>query len=435
MVSLIGRGFGRGIGRDCLAFIGLFIGVAGSAQAITLQSGADATAQIKAGAQYQSFNNSGAGRQRVGLTNGFNTNNSLIFSVSTASPANGAQWNLGGSSPITLSYDGNILSTTLGGTTTSRTVGSLGDVNYVQIKLHKPSTAVALALNNIQVNGSLPASSLSIPVSMSGPLVANAKKAGMGNGFILSADLVATGNFGGGASTNVQIILGHVAVLDSEGPETREVNVAPMPIIINGVGTVTATVDDTDRGGSDIKSAAYSLNGASFEAMQAQDGAFDGVIEPVTANFPATLLGTNQVCVNGTDVLNNLGTDTCQSFLVTYRFDGFFSPVDNSAVNLAKAGQSVPAKWRLTDANGTGIDNPASFVALYSYPVDCATMGGDVEDSVEQVAAGSSGLQYDGDGYWQFNWKTPKGFAGTCQAMYVGFDSGAHSPVATFKFK
>jgi hypothetical protein len=54
---------------------------------------------------------------------------------------------------------------------------------------------------------------------------------------------------------------------------------------------------------------------------------------------------------------------------------------------------------------------------------------------VEEIAAGASGLQYVGDGYWQYNWKTPKNYADTCRVMVVEFNSGALSPAAKFKFK
>jgi hypothetical protein len=45
--------------------------------------------------------------------------------------------------------------------------------------------------------------------------------------------------------------------------------------------------------------------------------------------------------------------------------EGFFSPIDNNFLNIAKAGQAIPAKWRLTDANGVPIGDPASFVGLF----------------------------------------------------------------------
>ena len=53
---------------------------------------------------------------------------------------------------------------------------------------------------------------------------------------------------------------------------------------------------------------------------------------------------------------------------------------------------------------------------------------------IEQYT-GSSGLQYLGDGYWQFNWKTPKTYTGQCRTMYVEFNDGQTSPEVQFKFR
>jgi len=121
--------------------------------------------------------------------------------------------------------------------------------------------------------------------------------------------------------------------------------------------------------------------------------------------------------------------------VVTYAFEGFYSPVDNEATNDAKAGQAIPFKWRLTDANGEPISDPASFVGLYSYPISCDVLTGSPADAVEEYAAGDSGLQYNGEGYWQFNWKTPKTYASTCRAAYLEFNSTLTSPVVGIKFK
>ena len=100
-----------------------------------------------------------------------------------------------------------------------------------------------------------------------------------------------------------------------------------------------------------------------------------------------------------------------------------------------QAGRAVPLKWRLTDANGTPIDDPASFSKAFSYQVSCEDLSGEIEDSVEEYASGSSGLQYNGDGYWQFNLKTAKSYAGQCRAAYIEFQGGQISPLAHFKFK
>jgi hypothetical protein len=75
-------------------------------------------------------------------------------------------------------------------------------------------------------------------------------------------------------------------------------------------------------------------------------------------------------------------------------------------------------------------------VGLYSDGVDCNGAAGEPTDEVsEEVAAGASGLQYNGDGYWQYNWKTPESYAGTCRVMYVRLAGGITSPRAKFQFK
>jgi hypothetical protein len=139
-------------------------------------------------------------------------------------------------------------------------------------------------------------------------------------------------------------------------------------------------------------------------------------------NNPATI---NDVCTNG----------TCAGTLKPNNFYGFFSPIDNPPnLNLANSGQTIPVKWRITDANGAPISDPASFRSLSSYTVSCDTYSGDVESALEEYSAGSSGLQYLGDGYWQFNWKTSKTYARQCRTMVLTLrDNSAHT--SNFKFK
>jgi hypothetical protein len=121
---------------------------------------------------------------------------------------------------------------------------------------------------------------------------------------------------------------------------------------------------------------------------------------------------------------------------VVYTFTGFTSPVDMMpVVNKANAGQAIPTKWHLSGANGIVISDPSSFVALRSYPVSCTDFTGNPEDAITEYYAGNSDLIYKGNGDWQFNWKTPKTYAGTCRDMYVEFKGGQHSLVAEFKFK
>ena len=123
---------------------------------------------------------------------------------------------------------------------------------------------------------------------------------------------------------------------------------------------------------------------------------------------------------------------------IGYQFAGFGQPIDNGVINKANAGQAIPIKWRLTDANGVGISDPASFVSVTSNTVGCAA--GLASDEIETYA-GSSGLQYLGNGNWQYNWKTPKAYAGQCRTMYLNLSdviSPATTPAnrtAMFQFK
>ena len=120
---------------------------------------------------------------------------------------------------------------------------------------------------------------------------------------------------------------------------------------------------------------------------------------------------------------------------VPYTFDGFLSPIENSpVVNKATAGQAIPVKWRITDKKGLPIADPKSFVNITSYSVNCATFSGDPTNEVQESAAGSSGLQYLGDGWWQFNWKTPKTYKGQCRTMKLTLDDKSEHTVS-FSFK
>jgi hypothetical protein len=399
------------------------------AVAQTLSANADASATLAAGVRYRVLSGSGpSGAAEV-----------FVFPspcCASTTPGQGLWSGLSSwSSNISITYNGSTLSTVgAGGLTTQRTVGNLGTLNYIQIQITKNGPTNGVALNGIQLNGGGSLGS----VAVTGP--ANTLRwkitgANLTSGFTLSGTLATTLLSGGGDSNFVQVEVGYVVPPDNQGPVTSSVTTQPIPALLNGMVTVTANVSDETTGNNNVASAEYSLNGGGWGAMAAQDGVFDSPNEDVAVSFLALTLGTNEVCVRGTDAVNNTGVAACQTFLVTYKFTGFFAPIDNDFVNVVKAAQAVPAKWRLTDANDVPIDNPASFVDLLSYPVSCTDFSGDPNDSVEEVAAGSSGLQYVGDGYWQFNWKTPKTYADTCRAMYVEFNSGALSPLVKFKFR
>ena len=116
-----------------------------------------------------------------------------------------------------------------------------------------------------------------------------------------------------------------------------------------------------------------------------------------------------------------------------YTFTGFTAPVDNGIVNIAKAGSAIPLKFRVTDANSapvTGLTAPP--VAVTSKGAPC---GSDPGDAIEEYAAGNSGLQNLGNGYYQFNWKTPKAYKGQCRTVTVSLGDGNETHTAQFSFR
>jgi hypothetical protein len=103
---------------------------------------------------------------------------------------------------------------------------------------------------------------------------------------------------------------------------------------------------------------------------------------------------------------------------------------DAPTLNLAKAGQTIPLKWHLADASGHPITDLES-VTVTVTGLACPT--GTTSDAVEEYAAGTSGLQNLGDGYYQYNWATPKGYARSCKTMRLDLGDGvAHT--ALFQF-
>lgn len=105
----------------------------------------------------------------------------------------------------------------------------------------------------------------------------------------------------------------------------------------------------------------------------------------------------------------------------------------SSEPSQGRAGQAIPVKWQVKDAKGETVADPASFAGITSYPVSCTALGTALSDVVEEPTAGSSGLQYLGDGYWQYNWKSPKEYVNQCRAMVLSL-KGGYKASASFKF-
>jgi hypothetical protein len=409
-------------------------------------TGYDSSVDYKAAIKFQSFNNSDNAQNTPEVIFGAIDWNGTTASFTTESVSVDYNYwiltnNTNNINPVKFSYDqdtGYLIATVNSNLSQQIYVGDLGALNYIKIEVRRwsQSTSQSLALNNLKVDGAAPSGN-SFVGEYGNTKVWNIFGLTFTDGFTIEGEIVLSKQQPGQDKHMIEISVGHYDIL---GPVTTDVKVNDNlePVYLNGQATLSANIDDSTTWGSNIASADFNLswNPSFFSPMVASDGTFDEVSEDVNADFIADApVGEYIACVQGTDNFwhTNTGTPECQKFVVTYVYDGFYDPVlnDPELYNLAKAGQAVPIKWRLTDANGVPIDNPNSFVAVKTYPEPC---DGGLPIAVED-AAGASGLQYLGDGYWQYNWKTPKTYASTCRSMYVEFNSGTISNIVVFQFK
>jgi hypothetical protein len=172
------------------------------------------------------------------------------------------------------------------------------------------------------------------------------------------------------------------------------------------------------------------LRGAAATASPNAGTDLSGIDAASCDPVDTSTVGAHMVSCTATDKAGN-SANASAGYDVVLGFTGFAAPVDNDLVNVAKAGQTVPLKFRVHDANGpvTDLSSDAASVTVASLACDL----GDTTDQIEEYASGASGLQNLGDGNYQFNWKTPKDYASSCKTLKVDVgDSVDHT--AQFRF-
>jgi hypothetical protein len=97
-------------------------------------------------------------------------------------------------------------------------------------------------------------------------------------------------------------------------------------------------------------------------------------------------------------------------------------------INTVKAGANVPVKWRLM-VGKTPVSSPASFDGITA-ALTAVAVG--PSDAIETLGTGT-GLQYLGNGYWLYNWKTPTSYKG--QSRTLALRAGGATATAKFQFK
>ena len=131
--------------------------------------------------------------------------------------------------------------------------------------------------------------------------------------------------------------------------------------------TLTANVDDSATGGSNIASAVYTLDGGSEVPMSAADSSFDEVSEDVTASVGSfASSGIHEFCVHGTDAASNTGDPVCIELAVYDPSGGF---VTGAGTITSPAG---------ADMENPTLEGPATFAFVSKYSAGASTPDGNL---------------------------------------------------------
>ena len=146
-------------------------------------------------------------------------------------------------------------------------------------------------------------------------------------------------------------------------------------------------------------------------------------------------VGTTTVTCMATDAHGNKAT---KSFTVTvnYNWTGFFSPVDNPTTtslgwNSAKAGQSIPMKFRLSGFQGYSVISGGNPKVTQ---VACPNSSTPLDLIEEYATTANNGLTYDSTAdQYNYVWKTQSTYANKCFKVDMVLTDGTHHE-AYFKF-
>jgi hypothetical protein len=198
---------------------------------------------------------------------------------------------------------------------------------------------------------------------------------------------------------------------------------------------LTVTADNKSKKLND-PNPAFTVSYSAFVPGETQS-VLGGTLD-FTTNVPSPeQVGTWAITPSGLTSGNYEITFKPGTLTITYKFDGFRSPVDNPGTgatpvfNSAKAGQSIPIKFSLFGNQGTDII-AAGYPKVTS--VNCTTSA--TVDPIEEYAAttANGGLNYDATAdQYNYVWKTQSTYANKCFKFDLTLKDGT-SHLAYFKF-
>jgi Tol biopolymer transport system component len=175
-------------------------------------------------------------------------------------------------------------------------------------------------------------------------------------------------------------------------------------------GSVSVTV---------IEGQAEVVLGEGLTVVSVPAGTTAKVSENTDGTFNVENLGGEDVTVSVDGIETTVPAGTSKD-VRTWDFRGFARPVENNgALNVARAGRSVPLKWRLRNADGTPVTGLGA-VALTVTSFDCATG----EPDGEEPTVDESPLQPLGNGHYRILWRTSRSFTRSCKAVHLDLGEG-----------
>jgi hypothetical protein len=112
-----------------------------------------------------------------------------------------------------------------------------------------------------------------------------------------------------------------------------------------------------------------------------------------------------------------------------YVMEGFTSPLGDG-LNVVRAGQAVPLKWRLLSGNVPVLSIDSASITTVNYECGMA-----VTPTLAEKSPGRSALKHLGDGYYQLNWATPKSYANSCKELTLTLDVAGETVTKTVLFQ
>ena len=137
-------------------------------------------------------------------------------------------------------------------------------------------------------------------------------------------------------------------VSDTTPPIVSNVAISPNPVAVSTNSTLTATVDDSTTGGSNIASAYYSIDSGAPSQMLLNPSTAVVMTQASAGLAPFSQSSVYNVCVHGTDSAGNTSADTCV-LLPVYDPTGSFvtgsgqvaSPAGADLLNISAAGPAM----------------------------------------------------------------------------------------------